>query len=144
MTDSPHWDSWDADVAAFNAQIIDQANAESKGDAEKGIGKGKGKDDKGKGKGKGDGHRKGRDPSRERTPGGGGGKANARENSRQPNRERKTKLFCKSFLDTGVCAIREKGGYCGLAHLNAEGVAALKTAFGDDLQGYYNPPAPKQ
>ena len=51
MTDSPHWDSWDADVAAFNAQIIDQANAESKGDAEKGIGKGKGKDDKGKGKG---------------------------------------------------------------------------------------------
>ena len=102
--------------------------ARSGSPAQSGKAKGKGKD-----KGKGGKGGKKRDPSRGRG-------ANTDGNGAEQAKG-KTKLFCQSFLDTGTCATREAGGHCNLSHLGAEEVAALKKVYGDDLKGYYSPPA---
>ena len=101
----------------------------------------------GKGKGKEKG-KKGRDSSRDPSKGrkggkdgkgkDGKGKDGKGKDDRSPARG-KDKLYCKSFLATGKCERREKGLRCGAYHLNAEQVGGLKIAFGDELQGYYNP-----
>ena len=122
-------------------------------------------------KGKGKGKQGGRQPSREPSKGAtakakakakGKAKAQPKRGSRSQTRGRGTavpgeeveeeeeeapqkpgkqpKLYCKTFLEIGSC----KDPNCtALSHLTQAKVDALKVAYGEQLQGWYNPPQHK-
>ena len=101
---------------------------------------GAGKGDKGKGKGKGKGGKrdKSRDGSVPPPPTG-----TRRDHSRGRPKGKakagsKSRLFCKEFLQTGTCPRLEKGEKCD-PHITSEMHATLKSVFGDNFQGWYNP-----
>ena len=125
--------------------------------APEGEQKGKGKGTKGKGKGtKGkDGGRSNTNDARAKAEAKAKAKAKAkaeggRPGSRTPKktaapgeeeaptqRTHKTKLYCKTFANTGQCKNPETCD--GINHWTQDKVDAAKSLHGENLQGWYNP-----